>query len=400
MDSQPQQPSPQQPAEGDGPLAGYRVLDLSVNVLGPVATQILGDMGADVIKIESPDGNYTRQVGPSRNPKMGALFLNTNRNKRSVVLDLKKPDARAALLDLVRSADVLVHSMRPGAAERLGVDYEAIRAVNPDIIHASASGFRLDSERRDWPAFDDVIQGASGVAGIMARASGEPRYFPTVIADKLCGYILASSIAMAFVWRERTGHGQQVNVPMMDAMLNFNLIEHLWGATLDRPDLGMGYSRVFSPHRRPYPTQDGHICVMAAMDNQWLRLFDAIGRPELRDDPRFATAELRTDHIDKLYGILAEAIAGNTTAEWRRRFDAADVPNGPANSLEDLLVDPYLVQTGYFERHEHPTEGAVVTPRIPVQFSDSPGRVRRLPPRLGEHTEEVLSEIRLPRADA
>lgn len=178
MDSQPQQPSPQQPAEGDGPLAGYRVLDLSVNVLGPVATQILGDMGADVIKIESPDGDYTRQVGPSRNPKMGALFLNTNRNKRSVVLDLKKPDARAALLDLVRSADVLVHSMRPGAAERLGVDYEAIRAVNPDIIHASASGFRLDSERRDWPAFDDVIQGASGVAGMMARATDEPRYYP------------------------------------------------------------------------------------------------------------------------------------------------------------------------------------------------------------------------------
>jgi crotonobetainyl-CoA:carnitine CoA-transferase CaiB-like acyl-CoA transferase len=399
MDSRPQQPSPQPHAGGDGPLAGYRVLDLSVNVLGPVATQILGDMGADIIKIESPDGDYTRQVGPSRSPKMGALFLNTNRNKRSVVLDLKKPGDKAALLGLVRSADVLVHSMRPGAAERLGVDYETIRAVNPRIIHASAPGFRLDSARRDWPAFDDVIQGASGIAGMMARATGEPRYYPTVIADKLCGYILASSIAMAFVWRERTGRGQQVNVPMMDAMVNFNLVEHLWGATLDRPDLGVGYSRVFSPHRRPYPTQDGHICVMAAMDSQWLRLFDAIGRPELSRDPRFATAELRTDHIDDLYGLLAEAISGDTTAEWRRRFDAADVPNGPVNSLEDLLVDPYLVETGFFQHSEHPTEGAYVTPRIPVQFSDSPGRVRRLPPRLGEHTEEVLSEIRPPEPD-
>ena len=360
---------------------------------------VLADMGADVIKIEAPDGDYTRQVGPSRNAKMGTLFLNINRNKRSVVLDLKKPDARATLLELARSSDVLVHSMRPGAAERLGVDYETIRAINPRIIHASASGFRLDSDRRDSPAFDDVIQGASGIAGMMARATGEPRYFPTVIADKLCGYILASSIAMAFVWRERTGHGQQVNVPMMDAMVNFNLIEHLWGATLDRPDLGLGYSRVFSPHRRPYPTQDGHICVMAAMDSQWLRLFDAIDRPELSGDPRFATAELRTDHIDALYELLAEAISGNTTAEWRRRFDAADVPNGPVNSLEDLLVDPYLVETGYFERHEHPTEGALVTPRISVQFSDSPGKVRRLPPRLGEHTEEVLGEIRTTRPD-
>lgn len=389
MDSQPQQPS----QEG-GPLAGYRVLDLSVNVLGPVATQILGDMGADVIKIETPDGDYTRQIGPSRSPKMGALFLNSNRNKRSVVLDLKKPGDKAALLDLVRSADVLVHSMRPGAAERLGMDYAQIRAVNPRIIHASASGFRLDSERRDWPAFDDVIQGASGIAGMMARATGEPRYYPTVIADKLCGYILASSIAMALVWRERTGHGQQVNVPMMDAMVGFNLVEHLWGATLDQPELGLGYSRVFSPHRRPYPTLDGHVCVMAVMDGQWLRLFDAIGRPELAADPRFLSAELRTANIDALYGILAEAIAGETTATWRRRFDAADVPNGPANSLEDLLVEPYLVQTGYFQHHQHPSEGAFVTTRIPVEFSDSPGRVRRLPPRLGEHTEEVLAELR------
>ena len=250
---------------------------------------------------------------------MGALFLNTNRNKRSIVLDLKTPEDKETLLELVRSADVLVHSMRPGAADRLGIDYEAISAVNPRIIYASASGYRLDSDRRDWPAFDDVIQGASGVAGMMNRATGEPRYFPTVIADKLCGYILSSSISMAFVWRERTGRGQQVNVPMMDAMVGFNLIEHLWGATVDKPELGLGYSRVFSPHRRPYPTQDGHICVMAVMDGQWLRLFDAIERPELGRDPRFANAELRTKHIDELYGALAEAVATKTTAEWRRR---------------------------------------------------------------------------------
>jgi len=394
MDSQ-----QQQPADKGGPLVGYRVLDLSVNVLGPVATQILGDMGADVIKVETPDGDYTRQVGPSLGPKMGALFLNTNRNKRSIVLDLKTPEDKETLLELVRSADVLVHSMRPGAADRLGIDYETISAVNPRIIYASASGYRLDSDRRDWPAFDDVIQGASGVAGMMNRATGEPRYFPTVIADKLCGYILSSSISMAFVWRERTGRGQQVNVPMMDAMVGFNLIEHLWGATVDKPELGLGYSRVFSPHRRPYPTQDGHICVMAVMDGQWLRLFDAIERPELGRDPRFANAELRTKHIDELYGALAEAVATKTTAEWRRRFDLADVPNGPANDLEDLLTEPYLVETGYFQRHEQ-AEGVYVSPRIPVQFSDSPGQVRRLPPRLGEHTEEVLSEMRAQRPEA
>lgn len=378
---------------GGGPLAGYRVVDLTVNILGPIATQILGDMGADVIKVEPPEGDYTRQVGPSRNQDMGALFLNSNRNKRSVILDLKRADARAALRELTGSADVFVHSMRPGAAERLGIDEAAVRAVNPRVIHASASGFRLDSDRRDWPAFDDVIQGASGVAGMTARAWGEPRYFPTVIADKLCGYILASSIVMALLWRERTGRGQQVHVPMMEAMVTFNMVEHLWGAVLDEPERGLGYGRMFTSHRRPYAALDGYICVMAVTDRQWLRLYEVIGRPELKTDPRFTTALERTANIDALYGIVSEAMARGTTADWRAKLDAADIPNGPVNTFEDLIADPYLAATGYFQRYTHPSEGRYVTPAIPVHFSDSAGAVRHLPPRLGEHTDEVLAEL-------
>lgn len=388
--SGPAVPSP----ESGGPLAGYRVIDVTANVLGPVATQILGDMGADVIKVEPPEGDYTRHIGPSRNPGMGTLFLSTNRNKRSVVLDLKRTEAREALIELARTADVFVHSMRPGAAERLGIDYASLRAINPRLVHGSASGFRLDSDRRDWPAFDDIIQGASGIAAMMARVFGEPLYFPTVIVDKLCGYILGSSIAMALLWRERTGRGQEVHVPMMDSMVGFNLTEHFWGGVLDEPSLGLGYSRMFTRHRRPYATSDGHLCVMATTDRQWHRLFDAIGRPELKAEPRFSDATQRSIHIDELYRTVSDAIAHAPTAEWRARLDAADIPNGPANDFEDLLDDPYLA-TGFFQRCTHPSEGRYVTTSVPVHFSDCPGAIRRMPPRLGEHTGEVLGEIGL-----
>jgi crotonobetainyl-CoA:carnitine CoA-transferase CaiB-like acyl-CoA transferase len=372
-----------------GPLSGLRVIDLTINVLGPVATQSLGDLGAEVLKIEAPQGDPMRETGTGRHPRMSAFYLNMNRNKKSVVLDLKRPEARDALLELVRGADVFVHSMRARAAERLGLGYAALAALNPRLVYATAPGYSPDGPQRDRPAYDDVIQGESGLAGMMEHVLGMPRYLPTVAADKLCGVFLASTIGMALFARERIGQGQEVHVPMLETMLSFNLVEHLWdGAFGD--DGKLGYARALSPHRRPYATRDGHICVLAVSDEQWRRLFAAFGQPALAQDPRFATMEARTANIDALYETVAAQIALRTTAHWRERFDAADLPNGAMNRLQDLREDPYLKETGYFEHYRHPSEGPLVTTAVPQRFSRTPASIRLAPPRLGEHTDEVL----------
>lgn len=379
-----------------GPLAGIRVIDLTVNILGPVATQVLGDMGADVIKVEPPAGDPIRVMGPGRSPAMSVFFLNTNRNKRSVVLDLKQPEAMQALLHLVDGADVFVHNMRIGAAERLGLDYGALSARNPRLVYAAATGFRKDSAWRDKPAFDDVIQGMSGIADLHKRRDGKPAFVPMVIADKFCGFALASAIGMALYRRERSGTGQEVHVPMLETMLNFNMVEHLWGATLDDTSLGLGYVRMLTPFRRPHATADGHICLLANTDEQWARLFGAMERPELANDIRFAKLAQRTLNVAALYEIVTAVMATRTTAEWQQRLDAADVPNGAVLTLDGMFDDPYLAQTGYFQHVEHPTEGRMITTAVPTAFSESPGTIRRLAPRLGEHTAEVLREAGVP----
>jgi crotonobetainyl-CoA:carnitine CoA-transferase CaiB-like acyl-CoA transferase len=375
-----------------GPLSGVRIIDLTINVLGPVATQLLGDMGADVIKIEAPDGDPMRDTGPGRNPHMSAFYLNMNRNKKSVILDLKDPAARDVLWRMIDTADVVVHSMRPKAAARLGLTYAAVAERNPRVVFAFAPGYSPDGPNRDRPAFDDVIQGESGLAGMIYQATGKPGYLPTVAADKLCGVYLSSAIGMALFAREKTGRGQEVQVPMLETMLSFNLIEHLWtGAFGDEGSLG--YGRALSPHRRPYATSDGFICLLAVNDAQWGRLFGVLGRPELADDPRFTGLLARTQNIDALYSIVAEEIAARTTSEWRERLDAADIPNGAMNLLQDLPTDPYLCETKFFNTYEHPSEGKVVTTSIPLRFSATPGSLRLPPPRLGEHSREVLSAM-------
>jgi crotonobetainyl-CoA:carnitine CoA-transferase CaiB-like acyl-CoA transferase len=377
-----------------GPLAGIRVVDLTTAVLGPVATQILGDMGADVIKVEPPEGDPIRPLGPSRHPGMGAYFLNINRNKRSVALDLKRPAAPQALLKLAETADAFVHNMRLGAAARLGVDYPALKARNRRIVYAAATGFRKDGIHRDRPSFDDVIQGESGLAALNGGVGGEPRYVPMAVCDKICGYVLASAIGMALFHRERTGEGQEVHVPMLETMVGFNLVDHLWHGVLAEPEKGLGYPRMLTPHRRPFPTKDGHICILATTDAQSRHLFEAIDCPELADDERFATLARRTDNIGALYEIVIDRMRLRTTAEWRGRLDAFDVPNGVVTDLKGLLADPYLGETGFFERVEHPSEGKMLTMAIPVMFSGSPGDSFRLPPpRLGEHTRAVLAEL-------
>ena len=377
-----------------GTLAGIRVVDLTSALLGPLATQILGDMGADVIKVEPPEGDPIRALGPSRHPGMGAYFLNINRNKKSVALDLKRPAPRAALLKLVETADVFVHNMRLAAAERLGLGYRAVARHNPRIVYAAATGFKKDGSYRDRPSFDDVIQGESGLAALNGDVGGEPRYVPMAVSDKICGYVLASAIGMALFHRERSGAGQEVHVPMLETMVAFNLADHLWHGALAEPEKGIGYPRMLTEHRRPFPTKDGHICILATTDLQSLHLFEAIDCPELADDERFSTLARRTDNISELYEIVIERMRRRTTAEWRERLDQFDVPNGVVTGLAGLLTDPYLAATEFFERVEHPTEGKMLTTAVPVMFSSSPGDNFRLPPpRLGEHTRDVLAEL-------
>lgn len=376
-----------------GPLAGIRVIDVTTVVLGPYAAQMLGDMGADVIKVESPRGDDTRWIGPSRTEGMGAYFANLNRNKRSIVLDLKQPAHQQALLRLAETADVFVHNMRPGAAQRLGLDYPSIAARNPRIVYASASGFRKGSSRQEAPSFDDLTQAISGLAALNAGPDGAPRYVPTVLVDKLTGHMLASMVAMALVHRERTGQGQEVHVPMLETTLGFLLAEHMWWATFGEAERGIGYPRMLSPNRRPYPTKDGFISVIASSDAQYMRLFQALGRPELADDPRFNSLGARARNIDLLLSILTEGLRSRSTEEWLAVLTAADIPCGRVNALQDLLRDEYLQETGFFQQAQHPTEGAVTVPSIAATFSASPVSVQRLWPNLGEHTAEILREI-------
>jgi crotonobetainyl-CoA:carnitine CoA-transferase CaiB-like acyl-CoA transferase len=381
-----------------GPLAGVRVIDVTSVVLGPFASQMLGDMGADVIKVEAPEGDTTRQLGPSRTPGMGSYFANLNRNKRSIVLDLKRA-AKAALLKLAAGADVFVHNMRLGAAERLGLGYAALAAVNPRLIYAAASGFRKGSSMQEAPAYDDLIQGVSGIAALNAGPDGAPRYFPTVMVDKLTGSYLASMIGMALFHRERTGQGQEIHLPMMETILSFTLVEHLWFGTINQPEKGLGYPRMLTPHRRPYATKDGYISVIAHSDAQWGKLFRAMGVEHLIHDPRFNSVSARAANIDALYATLTEGMTQRTTADWLAELGPADIPCGKANALGDLFEDPYLTETGFFERHDHPTEGEVVIPAIPARFSRTPPNVHRPWPTLGQHTREVLAEAGLSEAE-
>ncbi|MGE0271239.1 MAG: CaiB/BaiF CoA transferase family protein [Alphaproteobacteria bacterium] len=374
-------------------MTGIRVIDLSINIVGPIATQMMGDMGADVIKVESPEGDFMRAVGPSRSTGMGAFFLNINRNKRGILLNLKDLRSKEALFRLIKTADVFVHNMRPGAIKRLGLTYDEIKAVQPNIVYAWASGFGKDSDRADHPAYDDVIQGISGIPDLFRRRSGTPEYMPTMIADKLCGYALANGITTALLHRERTGEGQEVHVPMYDTMVAFNLIDHLWNGVLAEPEKGLGYQRALTPHRRPHKTKDGYIAVMASTDSQWAKMFGIIGKPELAQDARFAKSVDRVPRLAELYALVAEHLEKRTTAEWVAEFDRAQIPSGAVNTLEDLLLDPYFVKQGFFRKETHPTEGAMLSISHPTYYSKTASVYARQAPRQGQHTREILASM-------
>ncbi|TKT78238.1 CoA transferase [Aquamicrobium sp. LC103] len=381
-----------------GPLSGIKVIDLTSVLMGPYATQYLGDYGADVIKVEPPSGDVIRRAGPSRSPTMGPLFLNTNRSKRSVVLNLKTPQGRDLLLDLCRDADVLVYNVRPAAMKRLGLSWDEVRAVNPRLIYAGLYGYGQKGRYALRPAYDDLIQGAATLPYLfMVSGSDEPRYVPTAMADRVVGLTALSGILAAIIGRSRTGVGQRVDVPMFETMVSFVLADHLGGLTFDPPLDGGGYGRQLARDRRPLPTSDGHVCVLVYTDDHWRRFLAAIGQADLMDtDPRFATFTGRNENIAFVYGWLAEVFRTRSSAEWIDLLDAADVPVMAMHTLESVLNDPHLADVGFFRAMEHPSEGRVLAMSNPVQMSQTSAEISRHPPALGEHTVEILRELGIP----
>ncbi len=378
-----------------GPLQGIKVIEMTSVVLGPWACQMLGDMGADVIKIEQPRGDSNRTLGAAVHPGMGALYLTCNRNKRGIVLDLKQPAARAALLAMVKTADVLMHNNRPQVMTKLGLDYADLKKVNPRIIYCGAYGYSKKGPYGSYGALDDSIQAVSGIAMLNKLVLGEPRYLPTIVADKTTAITAVYAILAALFHRERTGEGQEIEVPMFETMTSFVMAEHLWGMAFDPPKGPPGYVRLMSQHRKPYPTKDSYIAILPYLDAHWEKFCRLTGHPELIDDPRFKTLANRVRNIDATYSITGEIMATRTTAEWLKVFDHSGVPVIVVNSLEDLITDPHLIATGFWQFQEHPTEGRLRMASFPVNFSASPAAITRPAPRLGEHTVEVLREAGL-----
>lgn len=380
-----------------GPLEGVRVLDLTSVLMGPFATQLLGDMGADVIKVESPTGDTSRGIGPMRNRGMGAGFLHYNRNKRAVCIDLKKDKGRELLLELARNADVLVYNVRPAAMKRLRLAYEDLKAVNPKIVYVGVFGYGQDGPYAEFPAYDDLIQGAIGLPTLLGQVSdGTPRYVPLVFVDRAVGIAAVNAITAALFHRERTGRGQSVEVPMFETMVPFVLGEHMAGHTFIPPMGPIGYQRLLAPERRPYKTLDGHVCAVLYTDRHWRSFYEMTGRgADYDSDPRVATIGERTRHMAELCAESARHFATDTTQNWLDRLNAADIPCMRLNTPESLMHDPHLEAVGYFRRFEHPTEGATWQMRPAASWSE-PGRSETLPaPRLGQHTREVLAEAGL-----
>jgi crotonobetainyl-CoA:carnitine CoA-transferase CaiB-like acyl-CoA transferase len=383
-----------------GSLEGVRVLDLTSVVVGPLATQILADHGADVIKVESPSGDIGRTLaGRGRTEGMSGKFLHLNRNKRSVVLDLKSRDGLAALMRMVKTADVLLWNVRPDSMARMGLGYDAVRAVNPRIVYCGMFGFGQDGRYKDKPAYDSIIQGASGVAALHERVSGTPRYVPYVMADRTVGLIAVQMILMALFRREKSGRGQAIEIPMFENMVTQVMTEHMYLATFDPPLAGGGDAqnaygdpRVLDPENRPIPTRDGYVCISANTDAQAFALFAAIGRPELKDDARFSSVGARFKNVGEYFAIRAKGLQQKTSAEWLDVFDRMDVPAAPYHTLETLQQDPHLRDAGFFQRVEHPTEGAIWNMRPANKLSGGARSDFRAAPKLGQHTREVLSE--------
>ena len=376
-----------------GPLQGVRVVDLTTVMLGPFCTQILGEMGAEIIKIETPEGDVNRWTGESRSPGMSTGQLIKGRNKRSIILDLKVKKVRKVFEKLIQTADVFVHNIRPKAAKRLAIDYETIAELKPSIIYASATGFGETGPFADKPAYDDLIQGASGIASLFGKVTGTPRYVPSVVADKTTGLFLSNYISMALFHRERTGEGQKLHVPMYESFAAFVVSEHMQGQTFVPPTGPAGYTRMLTAHRKPYETKDGFICVVPYTQKHWVNFLTLTGRADLIKDPRFSNQTERTKNIDTLYEIVSDNMKSRSTNEWIIALSDADIPAGPMNSPEDLFECPHLKAVDMFPEIEHPTEGRIKHIKVPAAFSKTPGGLYHHSEKLGASTNAVLNEL-------
>lgn len=381
-----------------GPLNGVRVVDMTSVLMGPFATQMLGDMGADVIKVEPVEGDVTRQIWPYRHRGMGHMFMNVNRNKRSLALNLKQHAARDAVLQLLTTADVLIYNIRPQAMSRLGLSYDDVARHNPRIIYIGAFGYSQRGPYASKPAYEDLIQGAAGIPHLFQRQGAQaPPYVPINLVDRAVAQQVVSAVGAALYHREKTGEGQRIDIPMFEYMLTLVMGEHLGGAGFEPPVDSPGYDRILSPERRPFETRDGYICVLLYNDKQWRSFFDVIGKPELMDDPRFESAAARSRHYSESNLLLAREFARRPSAEWLQALESADIPVQNMNTLDDILADPHLAAINFFAEHDHPTEGRIRTTAPPSEWSKTPLSYRRHAPGLGQHTREVLLEAGLSR---
>lgn len=380
-----------------GPLSGVRVIDITTVFMGPFATQMLGDLGADVIKVEAPGGDSTRKIGPCGDQLMGPLYLGLNRNKRSIVLDLKQTEGREALIELVKDADVLTYNVRPAAMQRLGLGYEELAELNPRLVYVGMFGFSQRGRYAPDPAFDDLIQAACALPMAMAAGSGDiPRYMPLTIADRSVGLYAFGVISAALFAQARTGKGQRVDVPMFETMVPYVLGDHLYGETFVPAKGGFGYPRLMSPERRPYRTADGLICCLIYTDQQWKSFMDLIGQHGMfASDPRFANITQRTAHITELYAMVSDEIAKRSTAEWSELLKKADIPMFPVHDFASLVADPHLADIGFFSEVDHPAVGRIRQMNVPSEWSATLPSIRYQAPTLGEHSREVLREVGL-----
>ncbi|BDX33913.1 CoA transferase [Mycobacterium antarcticum] len=373
-----------------GPLAGIRVVDLTAVVMGPYCTQIMADMGADVIKVEPPEGDNARYISVGPAPGMSGVFVNVNRGKRSVVIDLTTDEGAEALRALIENADVFIHSMRARAIAKLGFAYDQVAAINPDIVYTNCYGYSRRGPEADRPAYDDIIQAQSGVAAVQKLLTGETTYVGTIVADKVAGLTALYATMMALFHRERTGEGQEVEVSMYETMASFMLVEHANGAMFS-PPLGPAiYPRTVAPNRKPYPTKDGHVAVLIYNDKHWKAFVEAV-QPAWNDES-YATLEQRAKQIDVMYGLIAETLLERTTAEWLELFRELEIPAAPIQTPAELFDDPHLNAVGLFETVDT-KHGPVRFPGVPTWFSRTPGRVAGPAPELGADTVEVLAEF-------
>ena len=380
------------------PLSGVRIADMSTVVFGPYCTQILADLGAEVIKVEPKTGDTARNIGiPPKTPKMGPVFLRLNRGKRSVVWDMKSEKGKSAMRRLLETSDVFIHNIRSEAIQRIDLDYESVRKIRPDIIYVHCTGFAEGGPYAGLQAYDDIIQAASGATSLLPRVDGNPRprFLPTLFADKVSGLHAAYATLAAVIHRMRTGEGQYIEVPMFESVASFNMLEHLCNATFVPPTGRWGYPRQLDPLRQPMRTKDGYISIAPYVEDRWVRFFEAAGHPEVLQEERFIDAESRSRNMGLMYAAAEAIMPERTTAEWLQILKEANVPAIQANDFDDMLVDPQLRSSGLLKQREHPTEGAYVEITQPVRFSAfDPTEVRHAP-QIGEHTEEVNRELGL-----